>query len=143
MRLLRPIVLATALVSLSGCGIVYKVPVNQGNLVEAKSVETLKPGMTKRQVTLVMGTPSIQSPFDQDRWDYVASISRRGSTPEVKNLTLIFDDNLLVKIEGDYFGKQDSELLRDAIRLRGRAIDPLEDAAEERKEPKRPPPSGG
>ncbi len=143
MRLLRQIVLAIALAPLAGCGIVYKVTVNQGNLVEPKMVESLKPGMTKRQVTLVMGTPSIQSPFDQDRWDYVASMSQRGSTPEVKNLTLFFDDNLLVKIEGDYFGKQDSELLRDAIRMRGRAIDPLEDATEERKDPKRPPPSGG
>lgn len=142
MRVLRQFVLAIAIASLSGCGIVYKVNVNQGNLVEPEMVETLKPGMTKRQVTLVMGTPSVQSPFDLDRWDYVASISRRGSDPEVKNLTLFFDDNLLVRIEGDYFGKQDSDLLRDAIRMRGRAIDPLEDATEDRKET-RSPPGGG
>jgi outer membrane protein assembly factor BamE len=142
MRLLRQIALAIVMISLAGCGIVYKVNVNQGNLVEPKMVETLKPGMTKRQVTLVMGTPSIQSPFDVDRWDYVASISRRGSDPEVKNLTLYFEDNLLIKIEGDYFGKQDSDLLRDAIRMRGRAIDPLEDATEARKEPQRPPGGG-
>ncbi len=142
MRVLRTTFLAIASVSLVGCGLVYKVNVNQGNLVEPKMVETLKPGMTKRQVTLVMGTPSIQSPFDVDRWDYAASISRRGSDPEVKNLTLFFEDNLLVKIEGDYFGKQDSDLLQDAIRMRGRAIDPLEDATEDRKEPQRPPGGG-
>ena len=55
--LLRPALLALALAALTGCGIVYKVDVNQGNLVEKEMVESLKPGMTKRQVALVMGTP--------------------------------------------------------------------------------------
>lgn len=140
--LLRPALLALALAALSGCGIVYKVDVNQGNLVEKEMVESLKPGMTKRQVALVMGTPSIQTPFDQDRWDYAASISRRGATPEVKNLTLFFEDNLLVRIEGDYFGKQDDDLLDDAIRMRGRAIDPIEEAEQKERE-KRAPGGGG
>lgn len=140
--LLRPALLALALAALSGCGIVYKVDVNQGNLVEKAMVESLKPGMTKRQVALVMGTPSIQTPFDQDRWDYAASISRRGATPEVKNLTLFFEDNLLVRIEGDYFGKQDEDLLDDAIRMRGRAIDPIEEAEQKERE-KRAPGGGG
>jgi outer membrane protein assembly factor BamE len=140
--LLRPALLALALAALSGCGLVYKVDVTQGNLVEKDMVESLKPGMTKRQVALVMGTPSIQTPFDQDRWDYAASISRRGATPEVKNLTLFFEDNLLVRIEGDYFGKQDEELLDDAIRMRGRAIDPIEEAEQAERE-KRPPGGGG
>ncbi|MCE3002445.1 MAG: outer membrane protein assembly factor BamE [Xanthomonadaceae bacterium] len=136
--LLRPTLLALALVALTGCGILYKVDVNQGNLVEKDMVESLKPGMTKRQVSLVMGTPSIQTPFDQDRWDYAASISRRGSTPEVKNLTLFFEDNLLVRIEGDYFGQQDETLLDDAVRMRGRAIDPLEEAEQKEREKRRP-----
>ena len=140
--LLRPALLALALAALTGCGIVYKVDVNQGNLVEKDMVESLKPGMTKRQVALVMGTPSIQTPFDQDRWDYAASISRRGATPEVKNLTLFFEDNLLVRIEGDYFGKQDEDLLDEAIRMRGRAIDPIEDAEQSERE-KRAPGGGG
>lgn len=140
MPTLRPALLVLA-AALGGCGIVYQVDVNQGNLVEKEMVDSLKPGMTKRQVALVMGTPSIQSPFDHDRWDYAASISRRGATPEVKNLTLFFEDNLLVRIEGDYFGKQDENLLDDAIRMRGRAIDPIEEA--EQKEREKRAPGGG
>jgi outer membrane protein assembly factor BamE len=141
MLFLRSIKFAVVASLLGGCGVIYKVDVNQGNLIEPRMVESLKPGMTKRQVSLVMGTPSIQTPFDVDRWDYAASISRRGATPEIKNLTLVFDDNLLVRIEGDYFGKQDAQLLDDAVRLRGRAIDPLEDASDESKARKKP--SGG
>nr|HPG94625.1 outer membrane protein assembly factor BamE [Dokdonella sp.] len=71
--LLRLIALI-ALVSLSGCGVLYKLDVQQGNLFDKDQVDTLKPGMTKRQVLVVMGSPSIISPFDQDRWDYVSSI---------------------------------------------------------------------
>ena len=138
MLFLRSIKLAVVASLLGGCGVIYKVDVNQGNLIEPRMVESLKPGMTKRQVSLVMGTPSIQTPFDVDRWDYAASISRRGATPEVKNLTLVFDDNLLVRIEGDYFDKKDAQLLDDAVRLRGRAIDPLEDASDESKARKKP-----
>lgn len=138
MPLLRIALLILALAGSAGCGIVYRVDVNQGNLVEKEMVDSLKPGMTKRQVALVMGTPSIQSPFDQDRWDYAASISRRGATAEVKNLTLFFEDNLLARIEGDYFGRQDESLLNDAIRIRGRAVDPLEEAEQKDREKRSP-----
>jgi outer membrane protein assembly factor BamE len=142
MTLLRALLLILATAATTACGIVYKVDVNQGNLVEKDMVDSLKPGMTKRQVALVMGTPSVQSPFDQDRWDYAASISRRGADPEVKNLVLFFDDNLLVRIEGDYFGQQDDQLLDDAIRLRGRAINPLEEKELKDQERRRPPGGG-
>ena len=47
-------------------------------------------------------------------------------------------DNLLVRIEGDYFGQQDETLLDDAVRMRGRAIDPLEEAEQKEREKRRP-----
>ena len=138
MFLLRALTLTIAVASLAGCGsILYTVDINQGNLVEKEMVESLKPGMTKRQVSLVMGTPSVQSPFDQNRWDYAASISRRGAQPQVKNLTLFFDGNLLARIEGDYFGRQDTQLAADAVRMRGRAVDPLEEPTDPSERKKR------
>ncbi|HET7359440.1 MAG TPA: outer membrane protein assembly factor BamE, partial [Rhodanobacteraceae bacterium] len=54
----------------AGCGLVYQVPLTQGNLLEKTTVDKLKPGMTKTQVLTLMGTPSIASPFDHDRWNY-------------------------------------------------------------------------
>jgi outer membrane protein assembly factor BamE len=118
MRQLRPLLLALPLV-LGACGIVYKMDVNQGNLLEKDMVDSLKPGMTKRQVALVMGTPSIATPFDQDRWDYAASYSHRGAAPDVKNLTLFFENEQLARIEGDYFPQQDEALLEQSRRVRG------------------------
>jgi outer membrane protein assembly factor BamE len=140
MRLIRlALPLAIALLSAS-CAVVYKVDVPQGNLVEKPMVESLKPGMTKRQVALIMGTPSIQDPFHSSRWDYAASYQRRGGRMEVKNLTLFFDDNVLAKIEGNYFDKRDKELVEAANRVRGRQFD-LSD--EEKRKQKRREREGG
>ena len=98
MRLIAVLLLA----SLStGCGLLYKQNVQQGNVLESEQVDSLKPGMTKRQVMLVLGTPAVQSPFHDDRWEYVSSFESKGKT-DLKRLTVIFADNVLTRIEGDY-----------------------------------------
>lgn len=96
---------------LGGCGAVYRVDVYQGNLLEARQIEQLRPGMTKRQVTLVMGSPSIASPFHANRWDYTASVQKRRGQPEVRNFSLFFENDALVRMEGDYFEGDNKELL--------------------------------
>lgn len=103
-----------ALIPLSGCGVIYKLDVQQGNLFDKDQVDTLKPGMSKRQVLLIMGSPSIISPFDQDRWDYVSSIKRGRGKMESKDLTLYFENESLARIEGDYFPEDPEVLIRDA-----------------------------
>ena len=134
---MRPTSLVLALLvaaSLSACQAVYKLDIPQGNLVNKTMVDSLKPGMTRRQVQLIMGTPSIQDPFHQERWDYAASFQQRGGEIEVKNLTLTFDDNLLAKIEGNYFDRREDDLLRSASRVRGRELTPEDlDAMAKRK----------
>jgi outer membrane protein assembly factor BamE len=103
---------------LSGCGLIYKVDVQQGNLLDKRLVEQLKPGMSKRQVALALGTPSVTSPFAQSRWDYVSSIKRRGKDMETRTLTLTFDGDALARIEGDYFPEDSAQLIKDAKKYR-------------------------
>ena len=103
-----------ALAPLTGCSLIYKVDAQQGNLFDQSTVEALKPGMTKRQVELVMGSPAVISPFDQDRWDYVSTIRRGRNHMESKDLTLHFENDQLVKIDGDYFPEDPDQLLKDA-----------------------------
>lgn len=114
--LLRLIAVITllALIPLSGCGLFYKLDVQQGNLFNKQQVETLKPGMSKRQVLVVMGSPSIVSPFNQDRWDYVSTIKRGRGKMESKDLVLFFENEALARIEGDYFPEDPELLIRDA-----------------------------
>jgi outer membrane protein assembly factor BamE len=135
MRVLRLSLLAVAL-STTACSVVYKVDVNQGNLIEKEMVDSLKPGMTRRQVSLIMGTPSVASPFDQNRWDYTASFSHRGHKAETKTLTLFFDNDVLARIEGDYFPQRDDQLLEDTKRLNpGRALDLTVDKKKKARQP--------
>lgn len=98
MRLLSCLLLASLL---TGCGLLYKVDVPQGNLLDQKALADVQTGMTKRQVSLLLGTPAVTSPFHQDRWDYLYSISRRGRAPEIRNLRLHFEGNALARMEGD------------------------------------------
>lgn len=111
-----PVTLA-ALVALStaGCGILYKQPIYQGNLMEQTAVEQLQAGMSMQQVQALLGTPSIADPFHHDRWDYTASerTDRLGHI-EIKTFTVWFDNGVVSKWEGEYFPEQDQAL---AVRM--------------------------
>ncbi len=113
MRTLLPKTALIALLSLAtaGCGILYKQPIYQGNLLEKAQVEQLQAGMSKQQVEALIGSPSIADPFHHDRWDYTGTqrSNRRGTT-YVKNMTLWFENDALARWEGEYFGEQDKEL---------------------------------
>jgi len=114
---MRQLLLALAIAALTGgCGVIYKVDVYQGSLLEKRDVDQLKTGLTKRQVYALLGSPSVSDPFHQERWDYVATVSKRGRDPEIKNLVLTFDGDLLASIEGDYFPAQDEQLAREMRR---------------------------
>ena len=115
MRKALPLLLAVALVS--GCGVIYRQPVFQGTLLETKNVEQLRVGMTPNQVIALLGTPAVNDPFHQERWDYVASERRRRGETEVKNLTLWFDNGALAKWEGEYFPEADEALAKEMRRF--------------------------
>lgn len=98
----RPLLMLAGVWLLAGCNLIYKIDIQQGNVLDQRLVDELKPGMTKRQVSLILGTPAIASPFRHDRWDYVSTYKRRGRIINRKVLTLTFEDQRLVRIEGDY-----------------------------------------
>jgi outer membrane protein assembly factor BamE len=104
---------ATIAVSTTGCGILYKQPIYQGNLIEKTAADQLQVGMSKQQVQTLLGTPSIADPFHHGRWDYAASerTDRSGHT-QVKNLTVWFDGDSLTKWDGQYFPEQDEALVK-------------------------------
>lgn len=113
-KLITPLVLALLALAISGCHLVYTPDIQQGNLLEKTMVEQLKPGMTKRQVLLLMGTPSVSTPFDQNRWDYVSTQSRRGGPLAVHTFTLTFNNDTLVRTDGDFFAQDAEQLIKDS-----------------------------
>jgi outer membrane protein assembly factor BamE len=104
--------------AVAACSPIYKLDIQQGNLFNKTLVDSLKPGMTKHQVTLVMGSPSIVSPFNQNRWDYVSTLRKGNGRMEQKDLTLYFEGDSLARIEGDYFAENPIELLKEATKYK-------------------------
>jgi outer membrane protein assembly factor BamE len=84
----------------SGCGLIYKQNIQQGSAIEQEDLDELYEGMNKRQVLFVLGTPSVMDPFNQDRWDYVQTFSRRGNKMVKRTVTLKFENDLLTDIIG-------------------------------------------
>ena len=111
MRKALPLLLAALLAS--GCGVVYRQPVFQGNLLETKNVEQLQAGMDKQQVFSLLGSPPIADPFHQSRWDYTATERRRTGDTEIKTLTLWFEGDTLSRWEGEYFPEADLALSQE------------------------------
>ncbi len=62
-------VILTALLLASGC--VYQAALSQGNLLDQEDVDQAEVGMTKGQIRFLLGTPMIDDPFHENRWDYI------------------------------------------------------------------------
>jgi outer membrane protein assembly factor BamE len=62
MRLLRPLavtVAAALLQALLGTGCVYRMDIQQGNLLDAEQIDQVEVGMTRSQVRFLLGTPMV------------------------------------------------------------------------------------
>ena len=79
----------------------YKLPIQQGNIVESESLSKLKSGMSKNQAAQVLGTPLLNDIFHANRWDYVHYLNKRGRMSEQKHVALIFEDEKLARLVGD------------------------------------------
>jgi len=81
---------------------VYKISIPQGNVITQDMVDQLRPGMTKRQVIFVMGTPLVRDPYHQDRWDYIYSFQPGGGVRGQERISVLFVDDQLVSFSGDF-----------------------------------------
>ena len=94
-----------ALLTLAGCSVpgVYKVDVQQGNVITQDMVDQLRPGMTTQQVRFIMGTPLISDTFNPRRWDYLYSMEPDRQERRQERLSLVFDEEgRLSGLQGDF-----------------------------------------
>ncbi len=100
MRIFTVLVL---LLGLTACSlpVFFRVPVLQGNVITQDNVEQLELGMTKAQVQYVMGTPLIDSGFEDNSWDYVFYYRDPRANVRQSELNLFFLNGRLVEIDGD------------------------------------------
>lgn len=82
--------------------IVYRQDIQQGNVVTQEAVDRLEPGMSKRQVRFLLGAPLLVDVFHDNRWDYIYRMTEGWSDTEQQHLILYFEDERLIKLEGDF-----------------------------------------
>lgn len=99
---------------LSNLPFVYKMTVQQGNIITEELVNRLELGMTRAQVRYLLGTPLLTDIFHPDRWDYAYTIQRGHRPMEERKLTLWFEDEALVRIQGDFAPSPDRQTDRTA-----------------------------
>jgi outer membrane protein assembly factor BamE len=87
-------------VSLTAC--VYRIDIQQGNLLEDADVAQVEVGMTRSQVQFLLGTPMVADSFHRDRWDY-AYYLRQGRSRDVDRrwIVVYFDSDRVARIERD------------------------------------------
>lgn len=90
----------SALAATSGC--VYRANIAQGNLIEQEDLDQAEIGMTRNQIRFLLGTPMIDDPFSQDRWDYVyyLKVARNDATFK-RWISIFFEDDAVSEIRKD------------------------------------------
>jgi len=91
-------------VTASGCtrfNFPYRIDVEQGNVVTQDVVDQLQPGMQRRQVAFLLGTPLLTDDFRPERWDYYYSLKTGHGVFIRRHMVLFFDGDTLVRLEGD------------------------------------------
>jgi outer membrane protein assembly factor BamE len=78
----------------------YRLEVVQGNVITKEQAALIRPGMSRAQVRDVLGSPLLTDAFHTDRWDYVFSIRRQGTEPQLRRVMVLFEGDKLAKFEG-------------------------------------------
>lgn len=90
---------------------VYRIEIQQGNVLKQDAVNQLRTGMTRRQVQFIMGNPLIVDPFHANRWDYYYQYKPgTKGIGEVRkdHLALFFEDDKLVRFGGSFLPDPDA-----------------------------------
>jgi outer membrane protein assembly factor BamE len=104
-KLLLTSLTLTGLLALAGCSFpgVYKIDIQQGNVVTQDMIDQLRPGMTRKQVRFIMGNPLLTDTFHANRWDYLYSIQPGGGQRLQERVSVNFSaDDQLVGLSGDF-----------------------------------------
>jgi outer membrane protein assembly factor BamE len=81
--------------------LVYRQDIQQGNVIDQDMVNQLRPGLSKRQVRFLMGTPMLKDVFHANRWDYVYTMTHGWGERQERKIHLYFDGDRLARVEGD------------------------------------------
>jgi len=85
-----------------GSGCVYQASLSQGNLLDQEDIDQVAVGMTRGQVRFLLGTPMIDDPFHENRWDYVYFLRIGRDKAVMKRwISVMFEEDRVVEVITD------------------------------------------
>jgi outer membrane protein assembly factor BamE len=110
----------------------YRMDIVQGNVVTKEQAALIKPGMTRAQVRDILGSPMLTDVFHADRWDYVFTIVRPGTTPQRRTIVAFFKGDVLDRLEAPDLPTE-LEFVASISRVRAAGSAPLLELTPEQK----------
>lgn len=96
----RGVALAVCALSLSAC--VYRMNIQQGNLLEEDTIDQVEIGMSRSAVEFLLGTPMVADSFHEDRWDYPYYLKLGRSRDILRRWIIVyFEGDQVSRIERD------------------------------------------
>ncbi|OUV02534.1 MAG: hypothetical protein CBC42_07120 [Betaproteobacteria bacterium TMED82] len=96
----------------------YRIDIVQGNYITRDMVKKLEKGHSKNRVVEVLGTPLINDPFRENRWDYVFYVFRGNGEKESRVFTVEFVNDSLSNWDGDPIDEDVGQYLLPSRTLR-------------------------
>lgn len=92
----------TAVLAITLAGCIFRIDIQQGNLLDESAIDQVDIGMTRSQVRFLLGTPMVADSFHRNRWDYTYYF-KEGKSKDVEQRWLIvhFDEDQVQRIEKD------------------------------------------
>ena len=89
-------------ITISACSFpgVYKINVQQGNIITQDMLDKLKVGMTRSQVHFVLGAPIVEDLFNQTTEDYVYTFQKAGGKIKKQHIAIFYSDEKMTHFTG-------------------------------------------
>lgn len=99
---MKHLIIICLLASITACAkgplSIHKIPVQQGNFLTNEKLLSLKEGMTRAEVTALLGNPVTRPVFNNNRWDYIYLSTSSENKTEKLHVSVYFDGNKVEKI---------------------------------------------
>jgi outer membrane protein assembly factor BamE len=95
MHFMRIIIFVTLACLIVGCHSYLpferKLKVQQGNIITPEMAAQIKTGMSKTQVSYLMGTALLEDTFTSSQWDYIYSYQLGDDPMDLRRVSIFFD----------------------------------------------------
>ncbi len=82
---------------LTGCWFIYKPDIKQGNILTPQKVNAIRPGMTREEVTSLLGTPVLVNAFNDNQLIYVYTIQPGHGNFKAQQVYIYFENGHVTK----------------------------------------------